>query len=106
MVNQSIHNVSVNPSHRIYCNHHAPRQFCSSASTQCEQPETWIENVAPTSDGKLLVTLINLPEVWFVNPVAHTASLAYTGPSVNVALGIAEVEHNVFADAAVDFSVP
>ncbi|KAK3075655.1 hypothetical protein LTR53_000803 [Teratosphaeriaceae sp. CCFEE 6253] len=67
---------------------------------------TWVENIAVGSNGNLLVTLINLPEVWKVDPVLDTAELVYCFPDVNVTLGFAEVKHDVFAVNVGKFSVP
>ncbi|KAK3632388.1 hypothetical protein LTR56_016402 [Elasticomyces elasticus] len=67
---------------------------------------TWIENIAVRSNGKLLVTLVNEPAVWEVDPILKSANLVYTFPNANVTLGIAEVEHGVFAVNVGNFSVP
>ncbi|KAK3647902.1 hypothetical protein LTR56_007876 [Elasticomyces elasticus] len=67
---------------------------------------TWIENIAVRSNGKLLVTLVNEPAVWEVDPILRSANLVYTFPNANVTLGIAEVEHDVFAVNVGNFSVP
>src|ERR1700761_4932125 len=50
--------------------------------------ETWVENIAVRSNGKLLVTLITAPEVWEVDPIESTASLVYKFPNASSALGI------------------
>lgn len=65
---------------------------------------TWVENIAVRSNGNLLVTLINLPEVWEVEPLSGSAKLAYSFPNANVSLGIAEVGHDVFAVNVGNFS--
>ncbi|KAK4958202.1 hypothetical protein LTR10_004628 [Elasticomyces elasticus] len=67
---------------------------------------TWIENIAVRSNGKLLVTLVNEPAVWEVDPILKSANLVYTFPNANVTLGISEVEHDVFAVNVGNFSVP
>jgi hypothetical protein len=67
---------------------------------------TWVENIAVRSNGNLLVTLINLPEVWEVNPLSGAAELVYSFPNANVSLGIAEVEHDIFAVNVGNFSGP
>ncbi|KAL7928209.1 hypothetical protein V8C35DRAFT_333397 [Trichoderma chlorosporum] len=59
--------------------------------------DTWIENIAVRSNGNLLVTLLNVPEVWEVEPLSGSAELVYSFPNANASLGIAEVEHDVFA---------
>jgi hypothetical protein len=67
---------------------------------------TWVENIAPRANGKLLVTLVNLPQVWEVDPRSHSAELIYSFPEANVTLGIAEVEDDVFAVAVGAFTAP
>lgn len=67
---------------------------------------TWIENIAVRSNGNLLVTLLNLPEVWEVEPLSGSAELVYSFPNANVSLGIAEVEHDIFAVNVGNFSGP
>lgn len=61
--------------------------------------ETWIENLAIRSNGKILVTLISAPEVWEVDPFAEptTAELVYSFPDAISLLGIAEYAPDVFA---------
>ncbi|RFU81653.1 quino amine dehydrogenase beta chain [Trichoderma arundinaceum] len=58
---------------------------------------TWVENIAVRSNGNLLVTLFNVPEVWEVEPRTGSAELVYSFPNANVSLGIAEVGHDIFA---------
>ncbi|KAM0250381.1 hypothetical protein ACHAQJ_008628 [Trichoderma viride] len=65
---------------------------------------TWVENIAVRSNGNLLVTLINLPEVWEVNPLSGSAELVYSFPNANVSLGITEVEDDIFAVNVGNFS--
>tara|TARA_R110002003_G_scaffold431_6_gene19687 strand:+ start:8993 stop:9934 length:942 start_codon:yes stop_codon:yes gene_type:complete len=62
---------------------------------------TWLENLALTRNGSLLVTVIGRPEVHIVNPLVTpaTASLVHTFPNANAVLGITEVKHDVFAVA-------
>jgi hypothetical protein len=67
---------------------------------------TWVENIAPRANGKLSVTLVNLPEVWEVDPWSQSARLVHSFPDANVTLGIAEVDHDVFAVAVGAFTAP
>jgi hypothetical protein len=64
---------------------------------------TWLENLAPTRNGSLLVTFIGKPEVYIVHPNTSTApastSLLHTFPNANSVLGITEVKKDVFAVA-------
>ena len=61
--------------------------------------ETWIENLAIRTNGKILVTLISSPEVWEVDPFATptTAELIYHFPDAISCAGIAEYAPDVFA---------
>ncbi|EHK50803.1 hypothetical protein TRIATDRAFT_186794 [Trichoderma atroviride IMI 206040] len=67
---------------------------------------TWVENIAVRSNGNLLVTLLNLPEVWEVEPLSGSAELAYSFPNANACLGIAEVGHDIFAVNVGSLSAP
>ncbi|KAK6441654.1 hypothetical protein LTR95_002101 [Oleoguttula sp. CCFEE 5521] len=58
--------------------------------------ETWVENIAVRSNGKLLVALLFKPEVWQIDPVKHAAELVYTFPAANCTLGIAEYGPDMF----------
>lgn len=57
----------------------------------------WVENIAVRSNGKILVTLINTPQVWQIDPASHIAELVHVFPHAISALGITEYEHDVFA---------
>ena len=61
--------------------------------------DTWVENLAMRSNGNLLVTLIQSPEVWEINPNREPpdAHLVFRFPDAISALGIAEIEPDVFA---------
>ena len=69
---------------------------------------TWLENIASTRNGSLLVSLIGAPEVHIVHP--HTAptssSLIATFPSANAVLGITELKPDVFAVAVGTIILP
>lgn len=67
---------------------------------------TWIENVVVRSNGNLLVTLLNLPEVWEVEPLSGSAELAYSFPNANACVGITEVGHDIFAVNVGSLSAP
>lgn len=55
-------------------------------------------------NGNLLVTLINTPEVWEVDPKTKSAELVYHFPEAVSAMGVAEVEPDVFAVAIGNWS--
>ncbi|USW58616.1 Putative six-bladed beta-propeller, TolB [Septoria linicola] len=70
------------------------------------QKGTWIENLAIRSNGKILVTLLSAPEVWQIDPVnPGPAELIYRFPQALSALGIAEVQPDVFAVAVGNITV-
>ncbi|KZW03545.1 hypothetical protein EXIGLDRAFT_721758 [Exidia glandulosa HHB12029] len=65
---------------------------------------TWLENLAVRANGQLLVTHLDVPELWSVDPLTgHSVRLAQF-PGVTSAFGIAEVAHNVFAVATGNYS--
>ena len=68
--------------------------------------ETWVENLAIRSNGNILVTLIQKPEVWELDPHAEpvTPRLLYGFPDAISVLGIVEVEHDVFVMAVGNWS--
>ncbi|CAM6114521.1 unnamed protein product [Calypogeia fissa] len=67
---------------------------------------TWVENLAVRSNGKLLVTLLTAPEVWQVDPLKDEEPfLVARFPNAIGALGIAELENDVFVVATRNFSV-
>ncbi|CAM6111090.1 unnamed protein product [Calypogeia fissa] len=67
---------------------------------------TWVENLAVRSNGKLLVTLLTAPEVWQVDPLKDEEPfLVARFPNAIGALGIAELEKDVFVVATGNLSV-
>ncbi|MCJ1376948.1 hypothetical protein MMC17_000038 [Xylographa soralifera] len=59
---------------------------------------TWVENIAVRTNGQLLVTFISSPVVYQVDPFgAKKPALVHQFPDALAALGIAEVQHDVFA---------
>ncbi|KAK5711547.1 hypothetical protein LTR15_012388 [Elasticomyces elasticus] len=68
--------------------------------------ETWVENLAIRANGNILTTIIGKPEVWNVDPIAHTATLVYRFPNAESVTGIAEVSPDVFSVAVGNWSVP
>ena len=49
------------------------------------------------SNGKILVTLINAPQVWQIDPASRSAELVREFPHAISAMGIAEYEDDIFA---------
>ena len=68
--------------------------------------ESWVENLAFRSNGNILVTLIQKPEVWELDPHEDPVvpRLVYSFPDAISVLGIAEVEHDVFVMAVGNWS--
>lgn len=66
---------------------------------------TFVENLAVRSNGHILATIIGAAQVWDVNPITCTASLAYEFPDTNAVVGISEVGHDIFAVATGNFSL-
>ncbi|RJE25748.1 hypothetical protein PHISCL_01936 [Aspergillus sclerotialis] len=63
---------------------------------------TWVENIAIRTNGNILVTLANTPELWEVISQPQQPSqarLIHHFPGAQVATGITELEQDVFAVA-------
>jgi hypothetical protein len=62
---------------------------------------TWVENIAVRQNGNLLVTLVNVPELWEINPSAtgdgERARLVHRFEGAEMANGISELSHDQFA---------
>jgi hypothetical protein len=69
--------------------------------------ETWIENLAVRPNGNILATLLSSPEVWEIDPSwEDSAKLVYRFPSALSALGIAEVQPDIFVVAVGNITLP
>ena len=67
-------------------------------STLYEFPKgAWVENIAVRSNGQLLITRTDVPELYLVDPLHPSASLVHQFTSATGLLGIAEVAHDIFA---------
>lgn len=67
---------------------------------------TWVENIASSANGNLLVTLTDRPELYEINPRNHdSARLIHRFEGYKSLLGIAETSKNVFAIVAGNFSL-
>ena len=67
---------------------------------------TWVENINILSNGQLLVTLLNVPELYQVDPRGiQEPRLVQRLPGVEGLLGTAEVAPDVFAVIAGNFSL-
>ncbi|EAL84970.1 uncharacterized protein AFUA_8G01980 [Aspergillus fumigatus Af293] len=78
---------------------------------------SFIDNIAVRPDGTLLLTRIDVPEVWAVDPQTGSGELAYSfaqqssdsdsnsNSDITAVFGITEVEHDVFAVVAGKFAL-
>ena len=86
-----------------------PEPFTHDLITTVRQfpNETWLENIAVRSNGQLLVTRIDQPELYQVDPFPpHGAILVHNFTEAHALglLGIAEIEQDVFAVIAGSWS--
>ncbi|CDM29942.1 hypothetical protein DTO013E5_8346 [Penicillium roqueforti] len=65
---------------------------------------SWIDNMVVRSDGNLLLTRLDTPEVWNFDTTTGNATLAYSFPNVTSCFGISEIEDDVFAVVVGNFS--
>lgn len=65
---------------------------------------SWVDNIALRPDGSLLVTRLDVPEVWSIDTTNGNAMLAHSFPNVTSCFGISEIEHDVFAVVVGNFS--
>ncbi|KAK4937025.1 hypothetical protein LTR66_015259, partial [Elasticomyces elasticus] len=65
---------------------------------------SWVDNLVVRSDGNLLLTRLDTPEVWHVNTTSGNATLAYSFPNVTSCFGISEIADDVFAVVIGNFS--
>ncbi|KAB8229519.1 uncharacterized protein BDW43DRAFT_288144 [Aspergillus alliaceus] len=90
---------------------YAPRTTGSPVSVtfQFNRNGTWLENLAVRPNGELLVTRLDVPELWLVNPATNNAkeagSLLYSFPNATSLLGITEIDTDVYAVVVGNFSI-
>jgi hypothetical protein len=71
---------------------------------------SFVDNIVVRHDGTLLLTRIDVPEVWSVDPQTGLGSLAYSfadqnsDSEITAGFGITEIEHDVFAVVAGNFA--
>ncbi|GIJ91412.1 hypothetical protein Asppvi_010377 [Aspergillus pseudoviridinutans] len=88
-----------------------PTTNTSSTSTvfQFTRNGTWLENLAVRPNGNILATRLDVPELWLINPsntnTAEAGSLFYTFPNATSLLGITEIDRDVYAVVAGNFSI-
>ena len=65
---------------------------------------TWVENIAVRPNGNLLVTLVNVPEIWEISPLSNAMEvpprLLHRFDDAESMTGIAEIYPDVFAVVA------
>ncbi|PYH44069.1 uncharacterized protein BP01DRAFT_299267 [Aspergillus saccharolyticus JOP 1030-1] len=63
---------------------------------------TWLENIAlgPPSTNTLLVTRMDVPELWAVDTIAHNATRVATFPNATACMGITPVDEGIYAVVA------
>jgi hypothetical protein len=64
---------------------------------------TWLENIIVRSNGQLLTTRLDAPELWAIDPETKIASLLHTFSGVSSLAGITELQKDVFAIAGLKF---
>ncbi|KAJ4389812.1 hypothetical protein N0V93_007284 [Gnomoniopsis smithogilvyi] len=68
--------------------------------------DTYVENLAVRPNGQILVTPLNIPQLWLVEPdLPGEAFVAYEFPGVLGLTGIVEYQPDVFAVVTGNFSV-
>ncbi|KAJ5186758.1 hypothetical protein N7449_011522 [Penicillium cf. viridicatum] len=65
---------------------------------------SWIDNIVVRSDGHLLFTRLDTPEVWLFNTTSGNATLTYSFPNVTSCFGISEIDDDIFAVVVGNFS--
>jgi hypothetical protein len=67
---------------------------------------TWIENMAVRANGQLLVTLLNIPDLYLIDPFhANDTVLVHSFPDALGLSGIAEVTPDIFTVSSSNFSL-
>jgi hypothetical protein len=66
---------------------------------------TWIENLAVSSNGQILATLLTTPELYLIDPTTSppTPTLVYKFLNIAATTGIIEIGHDIFAICTGDF---
>ncbi|KAJ5824681.1 hypothetical protein N7447_007021 [Penicillium robsamsonii] len=91
-----------------------PRGYQSRpASTvfQLERNGSWFENLAVRSNGNILATRIDTPELWSIVQNSNSshlgqATLLFRFPNAMSTMGITEIDHDVFAVISGNISLP
>lgn len=91
--------VSPSPGLTLACSAKEAYSESDLVSTVYQFPSigSWIEGIAVRPNGNILVTRTDAPELWSIDPEAHTASLVYTFPSATSTVGITTISTDVYA---------
>lgn len=65
---------------------------------------SWIDNLALRSDGSILLTRLDTPEVWSVDAASGNATLVHSFANATSCFGISEIDDDVFAVVVGNFS--
>jgi hypothetical protein len=65
---------------------------------------SWIDNLALRSDGSILLTRLDTPEVWSVDATTGHATLVHSFANATSCFGISEIDDDVFAVVVGNFS--
>jgi hypothetical protein len=82
-----------------------PKSIKTIFQFPASQPNAWAENFIILPNGTFVVSRLDVPEVWNINPFTAESSLIYTFPDAGVILGIAEYEEGVYGVAVGNFSL-
>lgn len=82
----------------------AAAQNTISTAFQLSEVGTWFENLAVRSDGSILATRMDAPEIWQIDPATNTGEPLVTVPSTLSTTGITELTPDVFVFAVSNFS--
>lgn len=65
---------------------------------------SWIHNLVVRSDGNLLFTRLDTPEVWHLNTTSGNATVVHSFSNVTSCFGISEIANDVFGIVVGNFS--
>ncbi|KAJ4258742.1 hypothetical protein NW762_007829 [Fusarium torreyae] len=67
---------------------------------QLDNIGTWFENLALRSDGDIIATRMDVPELWLIDPVAKEGRSLVTIPGVTGAIGITQLTYDTYVVGA------
>ncbi|KAH6954023.1 hypothetical protein BKA56DRAFT_638171 [Ilyonectria sp. MPI-CAGE-AT-0026] len=73
---------------------------------QLDSNNTWLENLAVRSNGQIIATRMDAPEIWLIEPLTKTGRKLVTVPGITGgAIGITEQSPDVFIFGAANFTI-